>query len=145
MDSTNREYRKADVKRWQTMDFVVGYEIHQSNNPSKECERCKQLSGKYPKTFLWDGWHDGCKCYVTSILMDEETESENTVSKFKSALYGLPKSTPKEASNIVKYIPKGFIDYFLQNRKQWNDNNNIPLFISNNIELIKESYNYYYL
>jgi hypothetical protein len=41
------------VRRWQSLDFVVGYEIRRSNNPDQMCEQCKQLAGKYPKSFIW--------------------------------------------------------------------------------------------
>jgi hypothetical protein len=126
------------------MDFVVGYEIHISDNPDIECGICKYLAGKYPKTFNWDGWHDRCKCYITAVLMDEETFDKQELSDLKSALKGT-EYKKLEAKNTVKYIPKSFIDWFLENRKQWNDNGSFPLFITENIELIKESYNHYYL
>ncbi len=142
MDAINRAYRNADIRRWQEMDFVVGYEIRRSNNPSKGCTVCARLAGKYPKSFLWDGWHDKCKCYLTSVLMDEETHSENRIGQFKSALYGT-KCEMLKAVNEVRYVPKGFVDWFLENRQSFNETNTMPDFVTANIKLIVSSYEYY--
>ncbi|MDR2907942.1 MAG: hypothetical protein LBU91_08150 [Bacteroidales bacterium] len=141
-DTINREYRNADIQRWQEMDFVVGYEIHTSNNPSKNCDLCLKLAGKYPKAFDWNGWHADCKCYITSILQDEETFDEQELSDLSSALYGT-EYKKLQAKNSVKYVPKEFTDWFLDNIKQFNETNTIPDFVTNNIQLIISSHEYY--
>lgn len=147
MDSTNIKYRNADIKRWQMMDFVQGYEIHQSNNPSSDCFICKALVGEYPKSFLWNGWHDECKCFAMPIMEDffSKSRSDDRVNRLKAALNGVTPPTKSQSLNGITYLPKKFIDYFLENRKQWNENNNFPQYVSDNIELIKLSYNHYYL
>jgi hypothetical protein len=53
-DLINREYRDGDIRRWQSMDFIVGYEIHRSNNPSKDCDICSKLAGKQPLSNHWN-------------------------------------------------------------------------------------------
>jgi len=144
-DIINRDYRNSDILRWQMLDFVVGYEIHRSNNQNlKECEICQRFAGKYPKSFIWHGWHDGCICYVTPIMMDDETDREQTVSDLKSALHGT-EYKKLQAKNLVKHVPEGFIDWFLENRKEMNKVGSFPYFVTDNMQLIMESYNHYKL
>ncbi len=71
-DNYNRESRKADIRRWRTQDFVMGYEIKRPHDCDCNCEICKIGDGIYPLDFEWSGWHDGCICFVTPILMDED-------------------------------------------------------------------------
>lgn len=66
----NMAYRKAEQLRWQQMDFVVGYEIHLSNSHPKE-DICDRLAGKYPKDFVWTGWHPSCYDDITKVLTNE--------------------------------------------------------------------------
>lgn len=63
----NMAYRSAENLRWQQMDFVVGYEIKLSGNHNckgvplgKFRDICDDLKGKYPKDFVWTGWHPLC-------------------------------------------------------------------------------------
>lgn len=82
---TNIAYRTADHLRWQQLDFVVGIEIHLSNNHNCKgvpagayYDICDELKGKYPKDFQFTGWHPHCRCYATSILKtEEEMEADN--------------------------------------------------------------------
>jgi negative regulator of sigma E activity len=74
--------------------------------------------------------------------MDEETQSENTVSELKSALYGTKPDIHK-AKNEVRYVPKNFIDWFLENRNRFNETDSMPDFVTANIEIIISSYEYY--
>ena len=68
---TNMAYRTADITRWQQMDFIIGYEVKLSkNHPVNDI--CDELAGKYPKTFVFKGWHPNCRCYIVPILCTEE-------------------------------------------------------------------------
>ena len=78
---TNMAYRTADNERMNQMDFILGYEVHLSNNhtcldsrgiPQPFHDICDELEGKYPKWFVFKGWHPLCRCYVTTILPDRE-------------------------------------------------------------------------
>jgi hypothetical protein len=60
-------YRSADVARWEKLDFVTGYEVKLSNN-HPEYDICDELAGKYPKTFVFKGWHPNCYDDVTEVL-----------------------------------------------------------------------------
>ena len=52
----NMAYRQSDFERWQQLDFVVGFEVHRSNNVFI-CPFCDLLVGRYPKDFKFFGWH----------------------------------------------------------------------------------------
>ena len=67
----NMAYRTAENKRWEQMDFVVGYEIKLSGSHHVD-DICDQLKGKYPKSFVWTGWHPNDLCYKIPILKTEE-------------------------------------------------------------------------
>lgn len=71
---TNIAYRRADHARWEKMDFVLGQRINLSRSHPKR-DICDTLAGDYPKDFVFDGWHPQCFCYVTPILLDEDTMS----------------------------------------------------------------------
>ena len=55
----NAYYKTSENQRWQSMDFVVGFEIKRSNNVYN-CDVCDSLKGKYPKTFKFASWHPNC-------------------------------------------------------------------------------------
>ena len=104
----NMAYRESDWQRWQSLDFVVGFEIHRSNHePLCECDICEKLVGRYPKTFKFKGWHPQCMCYATPILMDEETFDENELGDLKAALRGTTYKH-QQAKNAVADVPDGF-------------------------------------
>jgi len=72
----NLAYRYSDFYRTNQLDFVVGFEVHLSNNHTLNgvpfTDVCDELKGKYPKTFKFGGWHPQCRCYTTQILMDQD-------------------------------------------------------------------------
>ena len=137
----NRESRLADIKRWQSMDFVIGYQINLSNNPKHKCELCSRLCGIYPKMFYWKGWCAACKCFITPIFADDSIIEFNHRQELRSALYGKPfKLIPYQQ---IKYVPKSFIDWFLECRNNLYQENAVPYFVSKNINIIVESYEYY--
>lgn len=65
----NMAYREADIERWQSLDFVVGYEIKRSKHPHA-CTICDMMQGKYPKSFKWWGNHPNCRCYLVPIFKE---------------------------------------------------------------------------
>lgn len=104
----NMAYRESDWQRWQSLDFVVGYEIVRSNHePLCECDICARLVGRYPKTFKFIGWHPQCMCYAIPILMDEETFDDNELGDLKAALRGTTYKH-KQAANTVTDVPDSF-------------------------------------
>ena len=67
----NMAYRTAEQTRWKQFDFVLGYEIKLSGSHPKT-DICDMLAGKYPKDFVWTGWHPNDLCYCIPILKTEE-------------------------------------------------------------------------
>lgn len=73
----NMAYRSAENLRWQQMDFVVGYEIKLSGNHNCKgvpkgqfYDICDDLKGKYPKDFVWTGWHPLCYSDDSEVYTD---------------------------------------------------------------------------
>ena len=128
----NMAYRESDWQRWQSLDFVVGFEIHRSNHePLCECDICEKLVGRYPKTFKFKGWHPQCMCYATPILMDEETFDENELGDLKAALKGTTYKH-QQAKNAVSDVPDGFkawVKDHVEAQKGWAST---PYFIKDN-------------
>lgn len=128
----NMAYRESDWQRWQSLDFVVGFEIHRSNHELLcKCDTCAKLVGRYPKTFKFKGWHPQCMCYATPILMDEETFDENELGDLKAALKGTTYKH-QQAKNAVTDVPDGFkawVKDHVEAQKGWAST---PYFIKDN-------------
>ena len=128
----NMAYRESDWQRWQSLDFVVGFEIHRSNHePLCKCDTCAKLVGRYPKTFKFKGWHPQCMCYATPVLMDEETFDENELGDLKAALRGTSYKH-QQAKNAVSDVPDGFkawVKDHVEAQKGWAST---PYFIKDN-------------
>lgn len=103
-DKTNREYRNADIERWRTQDFTLGYEIKRSRNAVCDCEICRMGEGSYPLSFEWNGWHDGCICYLSPILVSPDEMAKVTQMFLQGKKYD-----PK--GNQVTDIPQSLKDY----------------------------------
>ena len=130
----NMAYRESDWQRWQSLDFVVGFEIHRSNHePLCKCDTCEKLVGRYPKTFKFKGWHPQCMCYATPVLMDEETFDENELGDLKAALRGTTYKH-QQAKNAVSDVPDGFkawVKDHVEAQKNWGST---PYFIKDNFK-----------
>ena len=99
---TNMAYRTADHERWSRLDFVLGYEVHRSQN-HKPCAVCDALKGKYPKDFIFQGWHPFCICYAVPLNMEPEDFAD----------YLLTDEVP--ADKLIKDIPPSAHDFFDSN------------------------------
>ena len=123
---TNIAYRTADHLRWKEMDFVVGIEIHLSNNhtckgrdgkPHDFHDICDELQGKYPKDFKFTGWHPHCRCFATTIL--------KTPDELKSG---------KSSKNEVKELPSKFKEWYENNKERIDNSKSLPYFIKDNFK-----------
>lgn len=130
----NMAYRESDWQRWQSLDFVVGYEVVRSNHePLCDCDICARLVGRYPKTFKFIGWHPQCMCYAIPILMDEETFDDNELGDLKAALRGTTYKH-KQAANTVTDVPdsfKAWVKDHIEAQKGWSST---PYFIRDNFK-----------
>ena len=139
---TNIAYRTADYERWQQLDFVVGIEIHLSNNhtclgkdgkPHAFTDICDQLQGKYPKQFKFTGWHPHCRCFATSILktMDEMDAMADDI------LAG--EDTDTDSVNEVTDMPDNFMQWVEDNQERIDAAQSLPYFLRDNAELMNPS------
>lgn len=130
----NMAYRESDWQRWQSLDFVVGYEIVRSNHePLCECDICARLVGRYPKTFKFIGWHPQCMCYAIPILMDEETFNDNELGDLKAALRGTTYKH-RQAANTVTDVPDSFKEWVKDHIKAQKGWSSTPYFIRDNFK-----------
>lgn len=130
----NMAYRESDYLRWQSLDFVVGFEVKRSNHePLCKCDICEKLKGRYPKHFKFKGWHPQCMCYAVPILMDEETFDENELGDLKAALRGTQYKR-LEAKNVVVDVPDGFKEWVKEHEEAQTNWSSTPYFIKDNFK-----------
>lgn len=65
---TNMAYRMSDVSRRGQLPFVKAIIVHLSNAHPRT-DICDSMTGEYPRTFIFGGWHPHCLCYTTTKLM----------------------------------------------------------------------------
>lgn len=120
----NAAYRTADSARWSQMDFVVGFEVKRSER-GYSCSVCEALAGKYPKGFVFTGWHPHCRCYVIPIL---KTDDEFWQWDGRG-------QAPIDSINTVSNVPQGFTDWVDINSSritQAQQNGTLPYFLKDN-------------
>jgi len=118
---TNMAYRLSDQERWKKMDFVQGYEVKLSAS-HPEYDICDDLQGKYPKTFVFGGWHPNCYCYTVPILASQGAFVEN-----------LQHDTP--LTGHIKAIPPRAKTYVAKHSQQFNNWKNPPYWLEDNFTL----------
>lgn len=131
----NMAYRTSDQLRWQKLDFVVGYEIKLSNNHTLNGEPfvdiCDELAGRYPKSFLYKGWHPQCRCHAVPILMDRDEFNTDELNELRSALKGTQYKN-LESKNTVRDVPPAFKDWIADNLERSQNWKSQPYFIKDN-------------
>lgn len=131
---TNIAYRTADHLRWKQMDFVVGIEIHLSNNHTLNGKPfhdiCDELQGRYPKDFVFRGWHPLCRCFATSILKTQEEMAADT----RKMLNGEPING--DSVNAVPDVPQAFKDWVENNKERIEKAKSTPYFIRDNQNIV---------
>lgn len=121
----NIAYRTADIERRKNLAFVTGIEVHLSP-AHPQYDICDELAGKYPKDFVFTGWHPNCLCFTTSILMPKE--------KFKEYL----RTGNVDKSKYVNRIPARADKYLNKNSERIKNLNNKPFFIVDNFKNVKD-------
>ncbi len=124
------------------MDFVVGYEIRRSNSADADCDICRNLEGKYPKSFLWSGWHDGCKCQVVPVMVSDDEFNDDELFELRAALKG-EEATGGGYKSTIRVLPINFISWIINMLPVFKDSGTYPDFIDNNMEIILKSLKYY--
>lgn len=121
---TNMAYRSADHAQEQQMPFVLGIEIHTSDNHPVE-DICDELKGVYPKEFKFTGWHPFCRCFVTTKLPSrEELNKWARMTDEERAKYHF--------TGEVRDMPRQFTEWTEKNAQRLENAKNKPYFITDN-------------
>jgi hypothetical protein len=124
---TNMSYRIADHERWQSLPFVVGQEVRLSNQ-HPQYDICDSCAGRYPKEFIFMGWHPQCICYKVPIMMNDQEYD-----RYEDAL--LEGRAPRAISTErVRDVPKGFRDYVSENLARIQGWSNPPYWVRDNFK-----------
>lgn len=126
-DQTNTAYRSSDNERRRNLDFVMGIEVHLSDQHPKY-DICDPLAGRYPKDFNFIGWHSQCICFSTSVLLSEKEFIEYVNGgKIREQRY-------------IRTIPKSAQNYLNDHSKQIKGWKNTPYFIQDNFKSTKDGF-----
>ena len=125
----NIAYRTADHNRWQALPFVIGIEIHISNNHPTE-DICDLFDGKrFPKDFKFTGWHPWCRCYAVSVLASQEEMDAYTT----AIMNGEDVSHWKFTGQVEK-MPKEFNKWMKDNQARIENATSMPYFIKDELQ-----------
>ena len=125
----NIAYRTADHNRWQALPFVIGIEIHISNNHPTE-DICDLFDDKrFPKDFKFTGWHPWCRCYAVSVLASQEEMDAYTT----ALMNGEDVSNWKFTGQVEK-MPKEFNKWMKDNQARIENATSMPYFIKDNFK-----------
>ena len=138
----NMAYRQAEYLRWQQLDFVVGFRVMLSNNhtildskgkPQPLIDICDDLAGDYPKTFIFEGWHPQCRCFVIPILSDYDEYNRGRANRLKAIARGETyKAMPSRRT--ITAMPENFtrhIEQIAERSKGWKSQ---PYYIRHNFQ-----------
>lgn len=138
----NMAYREAEYRRWQQLDFVVGFRVMLSNNHTTTDSKgkkvpltdiCDELAGDYPKTFKFLGWHPQCRCVVVPIMSDYDEYNDDRANRLKAIVRGKTyKSLPSRRT--VRDVPAAFrshIEAIAERAKGWKS---MPYYIRDNFK-----------
>ena len=120
----NMAYRTAEQERWKQFDFVLGDEVKLTQNGHHVPDICDDLAGKYPKDFIFLGWHPNCMCYVIPILMTEDE------------FWNYEKPKP------VEELPKGFTDWLEENAERIDrasERGTLPYWYKDNAKYVRKA------
>lgn len=119
---TNMGYRMSDAERWQQLNFVLGYEVKRSAN-AHPCPICDSLKGKYPKDFIFPGWHPFCICYAVPVVMEHDDFAD-------FLLHGdIPRS---KTITDIPHRSRSWISDYVQKAKT------LPIFVKQNLSWFKD-------
>ena len=130
---TNMAYNYANCKRWSSEPYVLGIRIRLSANHPEE-DICDELAGDYPKDFMWRGWHPRCRCSMSSILIDRNSEEWKHLRSLPENEYRAYKSP-----NLVPNVPEKFSKWCERNADKLTkarENGKLPYFVRDNMKAV---------
>lgn len=146
-NETNLAYRSADRNKMLSLPQVVGMHIKVSNSHQDwlneywipkngdKIEVCDAMTGKYPISFEWRGYHPNCKCYSIPILKTLDELADDIIK------LGKGEKVNNESINSVKDIPANAKQWIKENYDRISGYSNPPYWWSDNIELINKVVN----
>jgi hypothetical protein len=66
----NMAFHMSDYKRRQQLPFVTGIEVYLSDS-HPIFDVCDEMQGRYPKNFIFTGWHPSCLCYSQAVMLND--------------------------------------------------------------------------
>lgn len=128
----NMAYRASEQDRWQRMDFVVGYEVKRSNH-SFDCSLCESLKGKYPKDFVFNGWHPQCRCFVVPIL-----STEDEFLKMQEKILSGESPSSIRSVNTIRRPHENFYNWWEENKERVETATTMPYWVQDNQDYINK-------
>lgn len=105
----NAAYHKARNERLKNEPFVIGQLIHLS--PQHDIDDiCDELEGRYPKDFVWTGWHPQCMCTSDPILISGDEAKD-----FYKRLYAGEDMSNYVSPYTITDIPENYKRYIRDN------------------------------
>lgn len=101
-------------------------EVKRSNHPFG-CEVCEALKGKYPKDFVFTGWHPQCRCYIVPVLASEEER----MAYHRAVLNGEDVSD-FHFSGEVREVPDGMKKWLSDNEERISKAKSLPYWMRDN-------------
>ena len=137
---TNMAYNYANCERWSSEPYVLGIRIRTSaNHPEKDI--CDELAGDYPKDFMWRGWHPRCRCSMSSILIDRNSEEWKYLRSLPEKEYRAYKSP-----TLVPNVPEKFSKWCERNADRLDlarENGKLPYFVRDNQKVVGDLLGWY--
>lgn len=109
----NAAYHTANQERWANEPFVIGMMIDLSPEHPRYDE-CDELAGRYPKDFLFTGWHPQCLCMVNPITIQGEEKED-----FYRRLAKGEDMSGWESKYQVKDVPESYKQWVEKNRDKF--------------------------
>lgn len=103
-----------------------------ANHPEKDI--CDELAGDYPKDFMWRGRHPRCRCSMSSILIDRNSEEWKYLRSLPEKEYRAYKSP-----NLVPNVPEKFSKWCERNADRLDlarENGKLPYFVKDNQKVV---------
>lgn len=134
----NAAYRRAQWEGYQQNPLVVGYEIRLSANHTTTVKGrtvplediCDRLAGRYPKTFLWTGWHPQCRCDMIPVLITEADFKERIKARKNGTL---AEWKPRDwQSRQVKALPRQAREWATENAERISSARSLPDWVERN-------------
>lgn len=146
-------YRAAEWESYQNNPLIKAYEIRLSGNHTTKkivkgkstvvplTDICDKLTGVYPKSFKWTGWHPQCRCVMIPITCSQkefrellEARKKDREDKKQGKEAKAVKKLEQQAAN--KPLPKQFTDWIKDNQARIDlakkKGGSIPVWITDN-------------